>query len=73
MKSDPKDQGSNLKCGVCDRTFNINFYLRKHFEDMHNSIERLGYQCNFCGKTCSTDGNLKRHIGLMHETGKRPM
>ena len=51
-------------CDLCGKGFS-RFSLKKHIEAVHGGLKN--FQCNYCEKSFSQLGNLKRHIQSIHE------
>ena len=58
-------------CDFCEKKFNTETNLRRHFYAIHNvsSISK-SQQCNICTKAFNTQQNLTLHIHTVHESHK---
>lgn len=48
-----------LKCAFCPKAFKLETMLRYH-ETLHK--EEKFFECDFCGRKCSSHGNIAAHI-----------
>ncbi|CAH1780288.1 unnamed protein product [Owenia fusiformis] len=71
-----KHLASYLKCRLCHSGFNNKALLHNHFSKKHNaqfswSEFIQGYHsCNQCGKLCTTEDQLKKHLKKCQEVHK---
>ena len=63
-ESNSMRKGMEIKCNLCDKTFDRNVDLENHLKE-HKEAET--YSCNMCGKTFHLQWRLKRHTEV-HST-----
>ena len=54
-----------FKSNICDVRFVSKEELNRHIASLH---EGWKVQCDFCAKIYTTEGNLKNHIVIVHES-----
>ena len=58
-------------CDICEKKFNTDTNLRRHFYAIHNvSSMTNSQQCNICTKAFNTQQKLTLHIHTVHESHK---
>ena len=62
----PFFQQKEFVCDICSRSYCYKIGLIRHQEEKHGE----GFCCEHCGKICTSQLNLQRHIQTIHQ-GKR--
>ena len=56
-------QSNPLQCGVCLKTFQYKYYLKRH--SVVHSIEKP-FECELCGLRTSRKDNMTKHMKNIH-------